>query len=70
MAVAHGVDRVLAVSVPLVEEALGQTAGLGEGAGLGWVTEVHHLVDGEQGLEPPLLSFPQVLQGWGDGRRI
>ena len=62
MAVAHGMDGVLAVSVPLGEEALGQTAGFGEGVGLGRVTKVHHLVDGEQGLVAPLLSFPQLLR--------
>ena len=67
MAVAHRMNGVLAMSVPLGEEALGQTAGFGEGVRLGRITEVHHLVDGEQGLVAPLLSFPQLLRT-GAGR--
>lgn len=61
VAVAHGVDNVLAFSIALVEELLSQTVSFREWAGVKRVAEVHHLVDGEQGLVASLLPFSQFL---------
>lgn len=67
VAVTHCMNSVLAFSVALVEELLSQTVSFREGAGIKRVTEVHHLVDGEQGLVASLFPlshflFEKVLQ--------
>lgn len=53
--------RMLTVSVPLAEERVGPGAGLWEGGGVRGVTEVHHLIDGEESLVASLLSLAQFL---------
>lgn len=63
MAVAHSMRCVLTVSIPLVEEQVGASASLGEGGGVRGVTEVHHLIDGEESLVASLLSLAQFLRG-------
>lgn len=63
MAVANSVHCMLTVSIPLAEECVGVSASLGEGAGVRRVTEVHHLVDGEESLVASLLSLTQFLCG-------
>lgn len=63
MAVTHGVHCVLALSVALAEEAASQTARFGEAAGIRGVTQVHHLVHGEECLVASLLSLSQFLRG-------
>lgn len=57
MAVTHGMNGVLALSIPLSEELLGQIVGFGKSARIGWLTEVHHLIGYEQCLVAPLISF-------------
>lgn len=52
---------MLAVSIALAEERVGVSASLGEGAGVRRVTEVHHLIDGEESLVASLLSLTQFL---------
>ena len=54
-------NGVLAVSIPLAEEAVSQTTSFGEGAGVSGVTQVHHLIDGEERLVASLLSFSEFL---------
>lgn len=61
MAVAHSVSSMLTFTIPLAEEAVGQAAGLGEGAWVRRVTEVHHLIDSEESLVASLLSISQFL---------
>lgn len=61
MAVSHGVRRMLTVSIPLAEERVGAGASLWEGGGFRGVTEVHHLIDGEESLVAALLSLAQFL---------
>lgn len=55
MAVAHCMDSVLALSVPLAEEVMSQSACFGERAGIKGITEVHHLIDCEECLVASLL---------------
>lgn len=62
VAVAHGVDSVLTLSVLLAEEILGQAVGGGEGIGVGGVTKVHHLIDGKQRLVSTLFTLTQTLR--------
>lgn len=61
MAVTHRMSSVLALSVPLAEEAVSQTVCFGEGSGLRGVTQVHHLIDSEECLVASLLSLSQFL---------
>lgn len=61
MAVTHRMSSVLAFSVPLAEEVVSQTVCFGEGAGIRGVTEVHHLIDSEEGLVTSLLSLSEFL---------
>lgn len=63
MAVAHSVRCMLTVSIPLAEEEVGASASFGEGGGFRGVTDVHHLVDGEESLVASLLSLAQFLCG-------
>lgn len=62
MTVAHSVHCVLALPIVLVKEGAGQSSSPGESAGIRGVTEVHHLIHSEEGLEAPLLSFSQLLK--------
>lgn len=48
-------SSVLAVPIPLAEEVMSQTACFGERVWIKGVTEVHHLVDGEERLVASLL---------------
>lgn len=61
MAVTHGVSSVLALSVPLAEEVVSQTARFGEGARIRRVAQVHHLIDGEERLVASLLVLSEFL---------
>lgn len=63
VAVAHSVRCVLTVSIPLAEEDVGASASLGEGGGVRGVTEVHHLVGGEESLVASLVPLAQFLCG-------
>ena len=61
MAVTHGVNSVLAFSIPLAEEAVSQAVCSGEGAGISGITEVHHLIGSEESLVSSLLSLSEFL---------
>lgn len=57
MAVAHCMDSVLALSVPLGEEVMSQITCFGERVGIKGVTEVHHLIDCKECLVASLLPL-------------
>lgn len=62
MAVTHCMNCVLALSIPLAEEALSEAASFGEGGWIGGIAEVHHLIDDEERLIASLLPLPEFLK--------
>lgn len=63
VAVAHGMESVLAVTPTLTKEMGGQGLGHWEGLRSGRVTDIHHLVGRVQGLEAALVVLPEALCG-------
>lgn len=61
MAVTHCMDSMLAFSIPLVEEGACQTMYFSKRTGVRGVTEVHHLIDGEERLVASLLFLSKLL---------
>lgn len=63
VAVTHSMDGVLAFSIGLAEEGLSQSVRFGKWTGIRGITQIHHLIDGKEGLVTSLLALAKFLGG-------